>query len=84
MEGFWALTRQLLQSQSAVSNTLFNSFMLQTFHFNLSIPARVVPFVVGVVMNDDEVAGITDLDTNEQDTAPGGIIGFHLYYAQSC
>ena len=44
----------------------------------------MVPFVVGVVMNDDEVAGISDLDTNEQDTAPGGIIGFHLYYAQSC
>ena len=60
------------------------SFMIQSFHFNSYFPARVVPFVVGVVMNDDEVAGISDLDTNEQDTAPGGIIGFHLYYAQSC
>ena len=44
----------------------------------------MVPFVVGVVMNDDEVAGTSELSTNEQDTAPGGIIGFHLYYAQSC
>ena len=48
------------------------------------ISARVMPFVIGVVLNDDEVTGTADVDTNEQDTTPGGIVGFHLIYTQQC
>ena len=43
-----------------------------------------MPFVIGVVLNDDEVTGTADVDTNEQDTTPGGIVGFHLIYTQQC
>ena len=48
------------------------------------VSARVMPFVIGVVLNDDEVTGTADTDTNEQDTTPGGIVGFHLIYTQQC
>ena len=48
------------------------------------VSARVMPFLIGVTIDDDEVAGTAELSTNEQDTTPGGIIGFHLYYKQQC
>ena len=51
--------------------------------------ARIVPFVVGVVTDADEVTNgntMTDSGTNgnEQFVDPGGIIGFHLTYTQTC
>jgi len=49
-----------------------------------TICSRVIPFVVGVVFDADEVTGTAAPNTNEQDETPGGIIGFHLTYALNC
>ena len=51
---------------------------------NNIFPARVIPFVVGVHTDADEVTVGTAPNTNEQDTTPGGIIGFHLTYTLQC
>jgi len=49
-----------------------------------SVCTRVAPFVIGVYTDADEVTTGTVGTANEQDTTPGGIIGFHLNYALQC
>ena len=41
---------------------------------NNNFSARVIPFVVGVVFDADEVTGTAAPNTNMQDETPGGMI----------
>ena len=61
---------------------------LTEFGFFL-ITARITPFIIGVTTDADEVTtGVTMTDNtsngNEQFKVPGGIVGFHLTYTQTC
>ena len=49
--------------------------------------ARLVPFVIGVYTDGDEItedSGADMAQTNEQGKIPGGIVGFSLTYALQC
>jgi len=54
-----------------------------------TVCSRITPFIIGVHTDADEVtSGVTMTDSssngNEQFKVPGGIVGFHLTYTQTC
>lgn len=54
---------------------------------SVSVCTRLVPFVIGVYTDGDEItedSGADMAQTNEQGKIPGGIVGFSLTYALQC
>ena len=100
-EDSWEQTRQhrLLQSAVSLQEEIFfiqkvlrlwftsSSLLLDVKLTGLYLTARLVPFVIGVYFDGDEVTEDAAADmaqTNEQGKIPGGIIGFSLTYKLQC